>query len=166
MGQSTCSHLYGTCDYFLHICLVQLEANSKTLSSCVSTQTSPGAQVLFLLSVVRRLLMIFWNSGKNFLTDLNWSVKRICGPSPGANVIVNLQRFAVWPLSAVWPCCLAGGPYFKMNRHALLEIMAEARIQPKNLCYAGSARFGWNLLFYVHLDNIIEIQTSCATKPR
>ena len=53
-----------------------------------------------------------------------------------------------------------------MNRHALLEIMAEARIQPKRPRYAGSARYGWNLLFYVHLDNIIEIQTSCATKPR
>ena len=53
-----------------------------------------------------------------------------------------------------------------MNTHAFLEIMVEARIQPKSLCYAGSARYGWNLLFYVHLDNIIEIQTSCATKPR
>ena len=53
-----------------------------------------------------------------------------------------------------------------MNKHALLEIMVEARIQPKSRCYAGSARYGWNLLFYVHLDNIIEIQTSCATKPR
>ena len=53
-----------------------------------------------------------------------------------------------------------------MNRHALLEIMVEARIQPKRPCYAGSARYGWNLLFYVQLDNIIEIQTSCATKPR
>ena len=53
-----------------------------------------------------------------------------------------------------------------MNRHALLEIMVEARIQPKSLCYAGSAQYGWNLLFYVHFDNIIEIQTSCATKQR
>ena len=53
-----------------------------------------------------------------------------------------------------------------MNRHALLEIMVEARIQPKSRCYAGSARYGWNLLFYVHLDNIIEIQTPCATRLR
>ena len=53
-----------------------------------------------------------------------------------------------------------------MNRHALLEIMVEARIQPKSRCYAGSARYGWNLLFYVPLDIITEIQTSCATKPR
>ena len=57
---------------------------------------------------------------------------------------------------------------FKMKRHALLEIMVEApgRIQQKRWCYAGSAQYGWNLLCYVYLDKIIEIQTSCATKPR
>ena len=67
-------------------------------------------------------------------------------------------------ICSVWPCCLADGPNFKMNRQALVEIMAEARIQPKIQRNASSVRYGWNLPFYVHLNNITEIQTYCATK--
>ena len=69
-------------------------------------------------------------------------------------------------ICSVCPCCLADGPNIKMNRYALLEIMVEASIQLKSQRYTGSAQYGWNLLSYFHLDNIIEIQTSCATKQR
>ena len=70
-------------------------------------------------------------------------------------------------ICSIWLCCLAYGPNIKMNRHSLREIMVEASIQLESGWYAGSALYGWNLLFsYVHLDNIIEIQTSCVTKQR
>ena len=55
----------------------------------IPRRSSPGAQVLFSLSVVPRFSLIFRNSEKILGTDLNRSIKRIRDPK----VIISLQRF-------------------------------------------------------------------------
>ena len=61
----------------------------------------PGGPGSVFALCCQKVIDDFLKFRENLLTDLNWSVKRICGPSQGAKVIVNLQRFAEWPLSAV-----------------------------------------------------------------
>ena len=112
--------------------------------------TARGPRFFFLLSL-------------DFPLFCERSVKRIL-VSKSKCKLITLLRLTL--ICSVLPCCLTDDPNFKMNRHALLEIMAKARIQLNSQCYAGSARFGWSLLFYIQLDNITEIQTPCATKPR
>ena len=58
------------------------------------SKTQLRKQKLVFALCCQKIIDDFLKFRENLLTDLNWSVKRICGPSQGAKVIVNLQRFA------------------------------------------------------------------------
>ena len=61
----------------------------------------PGGPGSVFALCCQKVIDDFLKFRENLLTDLNRSVKRIRDPSQGAKVIVNLQRFQEWPLSAV-----------------------------------------------------------------
>ena len=68
--------------------------NTRFLLKQLSCLKPSGGRGSVLALCCQKIIDDFLKFRENLLTDLNWSVKRICGPSQGAKVIVNLQRFA------------------------------------------------------------------------